>query len=77
MLSVSVPDCCTKSREILVSVKDCYVALNDIVPKNEYYRYNDHWRYLTQQLSFLVSFIVFLESGLLVSRAEFADLIGG
>lgn len=72
----SIPECCSKSRQLLVNVREGYSRLKDIVPRNEYYRFNDHWRFVTQQLSFLVALIVYLEKGVLVSREEFAEIIG-
>ncbi|XP_075219455.1 translin [Lycorma delicatula] len=71
-----IPECCEKSRALLENVRQGYDKLKVNVPKNEYYHYNDHWRYVTQQLSFLVALVVYLESERLVTREEFADIIG-
>ncbi|MFS1563696.1 MAG: hypothetical protein ACL7AX_09230 [Candidatus Arsenophonus phytopathogenicus] len=59
------------------NVKTSYGKLSAIVPPYEYYRYNDHWRYVTTQLAFLLALIVYLESGQLVTRQEFVTAIGG
>lgn len=41
------------------------------------HRYHDHWRFALQKLSFLASFVIFLESGKLATRSEIAQMIGG
>ena len=38
--------------------------------------YHDYWRFVTQRLSFLVSLLVYLESGRLATRVEVAHLLG-
>ena len=40
-------------------------------------RFNDHWRFVIQCLSFLASFLLYLETGQLASRLEVANLLGG
>ena len=37
----------------------------------------DHWRFVIQRLSFLASFLLYLETGQLASRLEVANLLGG
>ncbi|XP_066260635.1 translin [Euwallacea similis] len=65
-----------KAREQLGEVQKGFDALDKVVPNGQYYRYNDHWRYSTQRLCFLVALIVFLEKGFLVDRVTAAQMLG-
>lgn len=47
-----------------------------IIPANQYYRFHDHWKMVMQRLSFLTSFIKYLETEELISREEAAKTIG-
>lgn len=47
------------------------------MPAGQYYRYNDHWRYVTQRLCFLAALTVYLEAGFLVSKDTVAEILGG
>ena len=40
-------------------------------------RYHDHWRFALQRLSFVASFVIYLETGKLATRSEVAQMIGG
>lgn len=54
-----------------------YKKLAEVVPAAQYYRYNDHWRFVTQRLCFLASLLIFLEVGTLVSKDTVAEILGG
>lgn len=54
-----------------------YAKLAQIIPEKQYYRYNDHWRFVTQRLCFLAALIVFLEAGFLIGKDTAADILGG
>ena len=41
------------------------------------HRFHDHWRFVTQRLSFLAALLVYLESERLIEREETAQLLGG
>lgn len=69
--------CCGDARKLFDEVREGYAKLAKIVPKDEYYRYNDHWRYVTQRLSFLIALTIYLEVGMLVSRETVAGILGG
>lgn len=58
-------------------VRNGYQKLDAIIPKGQYYRYNDHWRFVTQKLCFLSALVVFLEAGFLVTKNTTAELLGG
>ncbi|KAK9875356.1 hypothetical protein WA026_007754 [Henosepilachna vigintioctopunctata] len=67
---------CLKSRELFEDVRIGFSKLDKIIPDGQYYRYNDHWRFATQRLSFLSALIVFLEKGFLIDKDTAADMIG-
>lgn len=74
--NIIVSQYCAKSRDLLEDVRKNYARLAKTVPKDQYYRYNDHWRFVTQKLCFLVSLIVYLEIQNLVSKEVVAEVIG-
>lgn len=53
-----------------------YENLAKIIPEKQYYRYSDHWRYVTQRLCFSAALVVFLEKGILVSKDVTAEILG-
>lgn len=73
---VSVSAGCQKAREQFEICRKLYEKLANIVPKGQYYRYNDHWSYLTQRLAFLIALTIFLEVGILVQRDTVAEILG-
>lgn len=42
-----------------------------------YVRYNDHWRFAVQRISFLCSFHHFLRSGDLMTHEKVSEMLGG
>jgi len=48
-----------------------------VVPNNQYYRYHDQWRFVTQRLCFLVALVIYFEIKLLVDKKTVADILGG
>lgn len=50
--------------------------MKELIPIGQYYRYCDHWQYLTQRIVFLISLTVYLEAGFLVSRETVAEILG-
>lgn len=73
---VSVSDGCLKAREQFDICRSFYEKLAKMVPIGQYYRYNDHWSFLTQRLVFLIALTVFLEAGFLVTRDTVAEILG-
>lgn len=77
---VEIKSSCKKSREIIEEVvKPGYKKLNALIKPqitNEYYRYHDQWRFVTQRMAFLAALIVYLESGKLVEWDEAAEILG-
>ena len=41
------------------------------------FRYNDHWRFVIQRLSFLAAFLTYLRNESLITLTELANLLGG
>ncbi|XP_031623773.1 translin [Contarinia nasturtii] len=67
---------CLKAREQFEICNKLYAKLAKMVPVGQYYRYNDHWSYLTQRIVFLIALTVFLEVGTLVERDTVAEILG-
>ncbi|KAF6040721.1 TSN [Bugula neritina] len=63
-----------QTRAILKqTIPDLYSKLAETVSKAEFYRYHDHWKFCTQKLTFVVTFIEFLSTGKLLLWHEAAD----
>lgn len=72
-----VPASCQRSRTLFGNIKEGYKKLAEKIPADQYYRYHDHWRFVTQRAAFLASLTIYLESGQLASRETVAEMIGG
>ncbi|KAG8177055.1 hypothetical protein JTE90_024942 [Oedothorax gibbosus] len=59
---------CLKAREEFTLVRKQYSSLREKVPVDEFYRYHEHWRFVSQRFIFSAAFIVYLESGKLLGR---------
>lgn len=72
---------CKKSRQIIEKdVKTGYKKLTELLSPHltsQYYRFHDHWKFVTQRMAFLVALIVYLETGTLVTRDTVAETLGG
>lgn len=53
-----------------------YKKLDEVVPQGQYYRYFDHWNFITQRLVFLIALVIYLEAGFLVQRDTAAEILG-
>ncbi|TMW40050.1 hypothetical protein DOY81_014871, partial [Sarcophaga bullata] len=67
---------CTQARRHISLCAESYKKLAEIIPTGQYYRYSDHWTYITQRLVFLSAMVVYLEAGFLVTRETVADMLG-
>lgn len=74
--NIIVSQYCSKARELFEDVRKDYAALAEIIPKNQYYRFNDQWRFVTQRLCFSASLIVYLEIKVLVTKETVAEILG-
>ncbi|GBP37240.1 Translin [Eumeta japonica] len=72
----AIPQACQKARDIFEKVRDGYSKLKEAVPDHEYYKYQDHWRFMTQRLCFLISLTIWLEKGILVTHETVAEVLG-
>lgn len=78
LMSVAVvSEHCTKARTLFEDVRKGYAKLASVVPKNQYYRFHEHWRFVTQRLCFLASLIIYLEVKILVHKDTVAEILGG
>ncbi|XP_013405360.1 translin [Lingula anatina] len=70
-----VSDVCAKSRAMFPVIRQQLADLAAKIPKDEYYRYHDHWRFVSQRLVFIIAYIHYLEQETLVTREEVASII--
>uniref|UniRef100_T1JBZ9 Translin n=1 Tax=Strigamia maritima TaxID=126957 RepID=T1JBZ9_STRMM len=71
-----LPLVCAQARDLFEKAKNKYKELSDKIPKEQYYRFHDHWRFANQRFVFLVATVVYLEHERLVTREEIADILG-
>ena len=76
-LSFSVGELCEKAKVLLAKAKDQFSSLVGKIPLNQYYRFNDHWRFVMQRYTFLVTLVYFLEAEKLALHSDVAQLLGG
>lgn len=74
--NIIVSQYCVQAREHFNNVREHYAELAEVVPKDQYYRFHDQWRYVTQRLCFLASLIVYLEVKVLVTKETVASFLG-
>ncbi|XP_012139698.1 translin isoform X2 [Megachile rotundata] len=67
---------CASARELFKDVRIKYSKLALVVPKEQYYRFHDQWRFVTQKLCFLASLIIYLEIKVLVTKETVAEMLG-
>ncbi|XP_048391000.1 translin [Stegostoma tigrinum] len=67
---------CQKAREHFEAVRTHLDELKTKFPADQYYRFNEHWRFVLQRLIFLAAFVVYLESETLVTREAVAGILG-
>lgn len=61
---------------MLARAKEQFAQLAVKIPVNQYYRFNDHWRFVIQKYTFLVALVFFLETGKLAYHADVAGVLG-
>lgn len=74
--NIIVSQYCAKARELFEDVRKQYAELAKIVPKDQYYRFNDQWRFVTQRLCFLASLTIYLEVKILATKDTVAEILG-
>ncbi|XP_055627641.1 translin [Toxorhynchites rutilus septentrionalis] len=71
-----VSSACVFARAQFEVCRKGYERLAELIPEGQYYRYNDHWHFLSQRIVFLVALTIYLEKGFLVSRSTAAEILG-
>ncbi|CAL8389196.1 translin [Gadus morhua] len=71
-----IPTKCAKAREMFCTVRTHMADLKTKFPAEQYYRFQEHWRFVLQRLAFLATFVGYLECEALVTREEAAKIIG-
>ncbi|XP_043671935.1 translin [Vespula pensylvanica] len=74
--NIIISQYCAKARELFEDVRKQYAKLVEVVPKDQYYRFNDQWRFITQRLCYLASLTVYLEVKVLVTKETVAEILG-
>uniref|UniRef100_A0A182NM35 Translin n=1 Tax=Anopheles dirus TaxID=7168 RepID=A0A182NM35_9DIPT len=67
---------CVKARTFFDTCREGYGKLATLIPAGQYYRYHDHWHYMTQRIVFLIALTIYLEKGFLVARETAAEILG-
>ncbi|XP_059149926.1 translin-like [Physella acuta] len=67
---------CDNVGLLFKKIQEQYAFLASKVPENQYYRFNDHWKFVTQRCVYLSALVVYLKEERLISREEAADQIG-
>ncbi|KPJ10878.1 Translin [Papilio machaon] len=67
---------CLQAREMFEKARAGYAKLKDAVPPTDYYKYQDHWRFMTQRFCYLISLTIWLEKGIMASHETVAEILG-
>ncbi|KAL3837592.1 hypothetical protein ACJMK2_022939 [Sinanodonta woodiana] len=70
------PSICQSVSPMFHVIQEKMRSLAELVPANQYYRFNDIWRFVVQRLAFLAAFLTYLQSETLISRTTVATMIG-
>ncbi|KAG7252963.1 hypothetical protein CRUP_015648, partial [Coryphaenoides rupestris] len=65
-----IPNNCAKARDMFCTIRTHMADLKTKFPAEQYYRFQEHWRFVLQRLAFLAAFVGYLESETLVTREE-------
>ncbi|KAM8934055.1 translin [Pelodytes ibericus] len=71
-----IPAKSLKARGHFSTVRSQLASLKTKFPSEQYYRFNDQWRFVLQRLVFLAAFLVYLENETLVTREAVAEILG-
>ncbi|XP_045508280.1 translin [Colias croceus] len=72
----AVSAACLKARELFEKANAGYGKLMEVVPAAEYYKYQDHWRFMTQRYCYLIALTIWLETGILATHETVASVLG-
>ncbi|EFX84471.1 hypothetical protein DAPPUDRAFT_194468 [Daphnia pulex] len=70
-----IGELCTRAKLTLSKANEQFSKLASKIPPNQYFRFNDHWRYVMQRYSFLCALIFFLESEKLALHSDVGKLL--
>ena len=71
-----VSHACSAARKCFEASRLSYLKLAALIPTGQFYRFCDHWHFVTQRLVFLIGLVIYLEKNLLVSRETCAEILG-
>uniref|UniRef100_A0A1A9WJ07 Translin n=1 Tax=Glossina brevipalpis TaxID=37001 RepID=A0A1A9WJ07_9MUSC len=71
-----IDNACAEARKTITACSENYQSLSELIPIGQYYRYSDHWTFITQRLVFIIAMVVYLEAGFLVTRETVAEMLG-
>lgn len=74
--SAQVQEACVKGKTLLADVREGYAKLAAKVETLSYHRFNDHWKFISQRATFLISLIHYLEKGTLVTLEQVTETLG-
>jgi len=72
----NIENVCKECTDKFTDVRALYSQLSAKLPKDQYYRFHDHWRFITQRLCFLSSLIHYLQTEQLLNRQQCATMLG-
>ncbi|XP_074652926.1 translin-like [Tubulanus polymorphus] len=67
---------CQTARNSLKGIEKYYAGLESKIPDGQYYRFHDHWKFVSQRLVFICALIVYLETESLITKDETAAMLG-
>ncbi|XP_013784756.1 translin-like [Limulus polyphemus] len=71
-----IPAICEKARILFEDVRKHFKELKSKVPSDQYYKFHDHWRFVSQRLTFVAALTVYLETESLIEREQAAEMLG-
>jgi len=71
-----IDEICARAKENFADIRKAFAALQTLVKRDDYFRYNDHWRNSTQQSVTNFALITFLETSRLAMPAEVEVAMG-
>ncbi|CAL1533156.1 unnamed protein product [Lymnaea stagnalis] len=67
---------CENAKSMFGKAEEQYALLAGKIPENQYYRFNDHWKFVTQRFVYLSALVVYLKEERLISREEVTKFLG-
>ncbi|XP_052803250.1 translin-like [Mya arenaria] len=67
---------CEQTVSMFEQIRQGMTNLAVKIPENQYYRYNDQWRFVMQRLAFLSAYLTYLQDESMISIQQVAQIIG-